>query len=240
MDMTTRAVTLKTTDIGDNDKLLTIYSLEHGKLTVTARGIRKSTAKLKFAREPFCFGNFELAERSGRYTLKTCIQQESFASIASDISSYYSGCAMVDMISTIEQEGQSNSKLFVVLLQALSSLDSGMDSGVVLVKYMLDYLSCSGYNLTIGKCHMCGGEGEYLDVALGGVVCSNCRSNSSLSVAKGATTLLRLIDSIEYSKLGNIRADIVSLEQCLQLLHTYIIHILGKVKCLTSYINLPK
>ncbi len=240
MDIITRAVTLRTTDINDNDKLLTIYSLEHGKLTVTARGIRKSTAKLKFAREPFCFGNFELAEKSGRYVLKSCTQLESFASIASNISSYYAGCAMVDMIATIEQEGQGNAKLFVQLLHALSSLEAGVNSSVVVVKYLLDYLSCSGYNLTIGKCHMCGQTGEYLDVALGGVVCTNCRSTSSLSMSRGVTTLLRLIDSVSYDKLANINCSDIVLEQCLQLLHAYIIHSLGKVKCLTSYINLPK
>ncbi len=240
MDMTTRAVTLKTTDIGDNDKLLTLYSLDYGKITVTARGIRKATAKLKFAREPFCFGSFELAERGGRYTLKSCVQIESFAHIREDIVSYYSGCAMLDMLATIEQEGQSNSGLFVVLLSALAQLEGGANSSVVLVKYMLDYLSCSGYDLTIGRCHMCGKQGEYIDVALGGIVCDQCRTSNSLAISGGANTLLRLISSVGYDKLSNINANSVCLDQCLQLLHTYITHSLGKVKCLTSYINLPK
>lgn len=240
MDMTTRAVTLKTTDIGDNDKLLTIYSLDHGKLLVTARGIRKATAKLKFAREPFCFGSFELTGKGNRYLLKSCVQIESFASITSDIVSYYSGCAMVDMLATIEQDGQGNNRLFVVLLSALAQLEGGSNGSVVLVKYMLDYLACSGYALTIGKCHMCGADGGYIDVALGGIVCSECRTANSLAVGKGATTLLRLIDSLSYDKLSNINCDSIALDQCLQLLHTYISHSLGKVKCLTAYINLPK
>lgn len=240
MDIITRAVTLRTTDINDNDKLLTIYSLDYGKLTVTARGIRKNTAKLKFAREPFCFASFELAQKGDRYTLKSCTQLESFANIRSDIMSYYAGCAITDMLSTIEQTGQSNSSLFVMLLSSLSQLEDGANSAVVLVKFMLDYLSASGYKLTIGKCHMCGGQGEYLDVALGGVVCKQCRTASSLLISSGANTLLRLIDNSSYDKLGNIRTSQQCLDACLQLLHAYIVHSLGKVKCLSAYVNLPK
>ena len=46
MDVTTQAIALRNTDVNENDKLILLYSLEYGKITVHAKGIRKSTAKL--------------------------------------------------------------------------------------------------------------------------------------------------------------------------------------------------
>ncbi|MBQ8505506.1 MAG: recombination protein O N-terminal domain-containing protein, partial [Clostridia bacterium] len=46
MDITTKAIALRATDIKEHDKYILLYSLEHGKISVHARGIRKPSAKL--------------------------------------------------------------------------------------------------------------------------------------------------------------------------------------------------
>ena len=89
MDVTTKAIALRATDYKENDKFVVLYSLEYGKISVHARGVRKGNAKLRYAADQFCFGNYELAVGGDRYTLRNCEQLTSFYALREDIVAYY-------------------------------------------------------------------------------------------------------------------------------------------------------
>ena len=108
MDLITKAIALKTTDYGESDKFILLYSLEHGKISVHAKGIRKAKAKLKFAGDTFCFGNYELAQTGDRFMLKTCEQLESFYTLREDIVCYYSACAIAECIARMVADADAN------------------------------------------------------------------------------------------------------------------------------------
>ena len=63
------ALMLRATDYLENDKILTLLTAERGKITAGIKGVKKAGAKLKFAAQPFCFAEYILAERGGRYTV---------------------------------------------------------------------------------------------------------------------------------------------------------------------------
>ena len=53
-----KAIVLRAANVKDKDKFLQLYSLEQGRITVSMRGVRGDKAKLKSAKEIFCFGEF--------------------------------------------------------------------------------------------------------------------------------------------------------------------------------------
>ena len=55
MEEKCRAIVLRAVDYKDNDKILTLFSLEYGIISSAIRGVKKPKAKLKFAAQPFCF-----------------------------------------------------------------------------------------------------------------------------------------------------------------------------------------
>ena len=55
MEVKTEGLVLRATDYKENDKLLTLFSPTLGKITAGARGVKKPTAKLNFAAQPFAF-----------------------------------------------------------------------------------------------------------------------------------------------------------------------------------------
>ena len=65
MDTTVKGIVLKTKDYKDSDKLVTILTLEKGKILVKARGVKKTKSKLKAFCQSFCFADFELVSSSG-------------------------------------------------------------------------------------------------------------------------------------------------------------------------------
>lgn len=70
-------ICLRAVDFGENDKILTLYLAQKGKVAVKARGCKSQKSKLKYAATPLCFGKYYLAGR-GRYTLAGCDLIDSF------------------------------------------------------------------------------------------------------------------------------------------------------------------
>ena len=62
MEVKVNALVIKSVDYKDNDKILTLYSLENGKITTNIKGVKRAGAKLKFASDPFCFCEYILQE----------------------------------------------------------------------------------------------------------------------------------------------------------------------------------
>ena len=237
MDLTTKAITLKATDYKDNDKLLLIYSLDLGKITVHARGIKKATAKLKFAGEPFCFGQFDLAVSRDRYTLKTCDQIESFYSLREDLLTFYAGCAILETLAVMETEGQANAQVFVSALKSLSHLSNGINAQLVALHFVITYLDLCGYKLQPNFCVTCQGKLDgkaYLDLAQGGFVCDHCQTPNAVVVSRSAKVLFDLLDGLPVDKLKNVNATGNQIKECLQILSTYLSYDFAKNKSLSE------
>ena len=159
MEIKTEAIVLHTVDYKDNDKLLTLFSPTLGKITAGIRGVKKPTAKLAFAAQPFCFAEYVLAEKSGRYTVTSAYLHESFFSIRSDIVRFYAACAAAEVCRTISLENEIYEGLFIGFIECLKSL-SLMEEDVAesLVGFILIALQESGYPLDLGYYEECDGD----------------------------------------------------------------------------------
>ena len=66
------AVVTRAVNYRDHDRVLTLVTRTRGRLTVTAHGCRKPQSKLMPCVQPFCYGEYELGERGGRYYVRAC------------------------------------------------------------------------------------------------------------------------------------------------------------------------
>ena len=226
MDVTTRAVALKATDYKENDKLVLLYSLEYGKISIHAKGVRKSGAKLKFACDQFCFGQYELAQTGGRFTLKTCQQLESFYALREDILAYYAACTIAECLINYTEEGQNDPNVFVVLLRALEQLTVGENPLLVTLKFILDFLELDGFKLNFNDCSVCGKTHAklFLDVERGGIVCDDCRGVRSQQISAKVIACCKMLDGLPYGKLKNLNFTSDMLKEALNLCQIYLSH----------------
>lgn len=240
MDVTTRAVALKATDYKESDKLLLLYSLEYGKISVHAKGARKGTAKLKFACDQFCFGQYELAQTGDRYTLKTCAEVESFYSLREDIVTFYAACAIAECIINYTEEGQSEPKIFVALLKAFQQLTAGVEPLIVTLKFVLDFLELDGFKLDFARCTCCGASAPkmYLDIERGGVTCDGCRGANSLQVSAKTVAACKMLDGFPYEKLKNLNFTLDTLKEALSVCNKYISHSFLPLRSLAELLKL--
>lgn len=238
MDEKINAITLKSTDYRENDKLLWLYSAG-GKICVIAKGVKKAGAKLKFAAEPFCFGEFTLSSAGGRYVLTGCSQIESFFDLRSGLEKYYAGCVMLDAVSRFEEK-DANPPVFLLLLKSLQSLLS-QSSGLVLLKFMLDFLEKSGYRAELDGCNQCGStnfDKLFYDSSFESFVCPACRTAQSQLLSPPVLSTLKMTEKIPLEKITVIKVKDEYIKQALAVLGLYAAPRISKLKSLDHFLSL--
>lgn len=241
MDISTKAIALKTTDFKENDKYVLLYSLEHGKISVHARGVRKSTAKLKFAADQFCFGQYELATSGDRYTLKSCEQIESFYSVREDILSYYSACVIAECLANYTQEGQSEPQLFLETLKALQRLaDNCQNHLLVTLRFLLAFMKIEGFKADFSRCATCGEKSRrlFLDLQSGLIICDKCRTDNAFAISPRAAAVCVMADDMPYDKLGDFNPPQDAVKDALEVMYKYVSHSFTPLRSLPELIKL--
>ena len=159
MEIKTDAIVLQSMDYKDNDKLLTLFSPALGKITAGIRGVKKPTAKLAFCAQPFCFAEYVLAEKGGRYTVTGAYLHESFFDLRLDIDRFYAACAMAEVCRAILMENEEYEGLFVGFIEGLKALALGQeDHAEALISFILVALRESGYPIDLSYLEECDGE----------------------------------------------------------------------------------
>ena len=159
MEIKTEAIVLQSIDYKDNDKLLTLFSPTLGKITAGIRGVKKPKAKLNFAAQPFCFAEYVLAEKGGRYTVTGAYLHESFFELRSDITRFYAACAAAEICKHLAVENEAYEATFIGFIECLKSLClSGGDEAEAVIAFTLVALFESGYPLDLAYEEECDGD----------------------------------------------------------------------------------
>ena len=178
MEIKVNALMLRAADYGENDKILTLLAAGRGKLTAGMKGVKKAGARLKFAAQPFCFAEYVLACRGGRYTVIGCSETESFYDLRTDIMKYCAACAAAEAALALTYEGDGADGIFYSLVNAFTQMCTG-DERRALIAFLLFALDASGYGLSLEKCPFCGkplsAAGDLrFDMPSGAFACAHC------------------------------------------------------------------
>ncbi|MDR3216306.1 MAG: DNA repair protein RecO [Clostridiaceae bacterium] len=217
------ALCVRSTDYSESDKIITLISAERGKIGVYARGVKKPSAKLKFAAAPFCFGEYMLAQgKGGGFILADCAEGESFFGLSSDIARYYAGFTVLEAADKLSNE-IPNVPLLKAALTALTSLSYGGGEAKTLLRFITDVLAASGYLLNFDACAVCGGElsaHAYFDFSAG-AVCGECRPKDGLTISRGALAALKEVCSAHGVVAGSVdgACDAEALELALMIMY---------------------
>ena len=183
MDIKVEALVLRTVDYGENDKIVTLFSIEHGKITARAKGVKRDKAALKFSIQPFAFCEYVLAKKGDRHTITHASLIDSFYEIRKDIVKFYAASAITAILDCILYENIINAELFLYTIQALKELTTGNEIQIF-IAYFLKVLALSGYALQIKSCAACHMPLENIvniDLDSGQFYCRTCHDGAGVS-----------------------------------------------------------
>ena len=119
-----QAIVLRLTDYGEADRVVSLFTLEQGRISGFARGARKSRKRFGGALENFAHLRLQLTQRSSLATLAGADIVSIFPGIRTDLGSI--GCAAYacELAERLTPEGEPNPRLFRLLTRYLERLDA--------------------------------------------------------------------------------------------------------------------
>lgn len=187
------AVVLRSWKLGEADRIISLHTLDHGKVRGVAKGVRRTKSKFGARLEPL--SHIEVQLYRGRGDLDTITQVESidrFVSLRDDPDRFARGEAMLEAVDQVAQDREPDRGLHRMLVGALRTLDQ-RDSPLVVAAFFLKLLAHEGLQPQLDDCVGCGSAGPFksLDFDDGGVRCRGCRRGRPVSEA--ALGLMRRI-----------------------------------------------
>ena len=188
---------------------LELFSPSLGKFFARARGVEKPKAKLAAATQPFCFGEFSLAERAGRYTVTDVYVQDTFFKLAYNLDSFVMGSALLEITSKLAQTGEENLELFKLLLNCLKVMVyENANPSAVFIRFVIESLMISGLGLDFCKCSNCGkvlDDEKHTSLIYDGqgVLCENCSGRTeSVKLSSAEWETLQKIALCDFNELS--------------------------------------
>ena len=222
-DVRVTALVIKAINYSENDKLLTLITLERGKILARLRGCKSPKSKLKFAASPLFFGEYQLVLKDDRFTITGCDAKESFHELTDDTIKYYVASVIMEITNRLTEENSDCSDLFIEVIKSLKILSySNIDPLIILIKGMLNIMKIAGYQLILDKCVICESpDNRYLSFSDGGSVCLSHHKNNNLKVSSELTKFLNIIDKTEISELLTIRGNILLIKESVNTLNMF-------------------
>ena len=204
----------------ENDKILSIFTLERGVVSAKIKGVKKAGAKLKFASEPFCFVEYIISKKGNFNTVIGASLIDSFYPIREDVVKYFCAGAVVEFVKKFYREDIVSTETFIECANALKEIAYGeRNPKEALAKFLVLALETAGYALTEKCCYGCAGEitdRVYFDYRRGAFFCEDCFDGVG-----------REINFITYQTIKNIKekeliVDGQGVDKALRLLDYYI------------------
>jgi DNA repair protein RecO (recombination protein O) len=174
------AVVIKSRNLGEADKLITLYSRERGKVRAVARGARRPRNRLAASTEIFTHGNYLLFANQGLDNISQCEITESFRGLRESLEGAAAATYCLEIVERMTEEEEPGGDLFPFLLAMLRVLAADEEDLELAVRvFELGLLARLGYLPEFSQCVNCGCEvkqGASFSAALGGVLCGDCRT----------------------------------------------------------------
>ena len=221
MDEKFDALVLRTADYGEYDRMLTLFTLQKGKISAAAKGVRRAGAKLRFAAQPFCFAEYVLAVRGERRTVISASNTDGFYALREDVNKFYAAAALCGLCDVLLFENIVNEELFLRAVAALKEMCEG-DELLALLRFFLRALSLSGYALAPLVCADCGQElagRAYFELSEGCFTCAECARGAGVSA--GTLAVLRACGEEEVAACREEELAADGKRRALKLLYAY-------------------
>lgn len=205
--LTDEAIVVGTMDYRESDRIVHLYTKEHGRISGIARGAKKSVKRFGGAFELFArlSVNFRLAENLA--IINSAEPVTIYPGIRKGLDKIAHASYAAELVSALTPERLSNKRVFRLLQTYLEHLDTLPADPSDRHFFEINILNILGYRPHLDSCTGCGAsivvEGGFWSPGGGhGILCGRCsRGGFKLE----GSTLSLLVDSMKTGRFGYVR-----------------------------------
>jgi len=175
---------LRSLRYGEADRILHVYTQDHGRLSVIAKGVRRTRSRFGGRLEPLA--RVELTLHVGRgdiHAIRGAQTVHPHARLRSDARALDVAARGCDAVSRLFGDGEPHPAVYHLLANELALLDADPAAHATranALAFRLKLLLAAGFAPQLSACAACG-AGDHLvgfSGAAGGVVCSGCEATA--------------------------------------------------------------
>ena len=175
-----RGIVLREVYVGEYDKILTLLLKDIGKVSVSARGVRKPKSKLMSATTLFCYADYIIYTGGKYYSISQADTIDGFYNLRNDLETLAYGTFFLELIDkTILEDNPANDILHLLIKSLYQLTKSTVPPQLIARIFELKYLQYNGYTPQTNCCVICGNNTDNLSISSEGIVCENCINLSS-------------------------------------------------------------
>ncbi len=235
----TEAIILRHADLGEADRLLTIFTPARGKLRVVAKGARKPASRKGGHVELFTRSTLLVARARNLDIVSQAETVEAYRALREDLLRSTYAHYIVELLDRFTSDEQESAELYDLLADTLSRLCDAEDPALLARFYELRLLTLAGYQPRLFDCARCGKplreiESESppygFDCGRGGVLCDECapHSRDALPLSLAALKVLRHAARVEWPAFAALKLRLLVAREVEQVMQRYITYILER------------
>jgi DNA repair protein RecO (recombination protein O) len=234
------AIVLRAIEHGDHDKIITFFTLKRGKISLIAKGAKKSIRRFAGILELFSVLNLVWTHGRGRGL--PILQEASIAHALERIRTSITKTAYAsywcELVYNWMEQGQVQPSVYRLLEHTLGELNAGdLCDETLHITFQLRFMVINGFRPSLEHCSICRtpldqfeSPSAVFDVRRGGVICPQCRPPKPglLYLSKGTIMLLRWVLNAPLEKLHRLRFSGQAIRESLAMLEAFVPYHLGK------------
>lgn len=246
----TEGIVLKSSPFGEADLIVTYLTSDYGLLKVFAKSPRKIKSRFGSSLEPLTYSRIAFIGKEDanlpRLTQSDIIK--AFHLLRDDLKCFLSVSEMLELSLGFLPEKETNLKVFKLLLDTLSRLESDCNNKLYYLYYKIRFLEITGYSPRFDACGRCGipvhrftnSPIHNFYVSHGSIMCEKCIGDREGSIRMTDSTLkfYRSLLKWSLSNINRVRAPEFFLSEVNNVINSHIAYILGSPKSF-SFSNMP-
>ncbi|WP_139490485.1 DNA repair protein RecO [Brevibacillus dissolubilis] len=218
---------IRSVNYGESSKVVTLYTREHGKVGIMARGAKKPKSRLAAVSQLFTHGYYlcKKGAGTGMPDLSQGDIAESFKELRQDLVKTAYAAYIAELLDRLTGDQERNPYLFEMLLLLYRYIDEGRDPEILCRIFESKMLIVAGIRPHLHSCTSCGAEREpyVVSITQGGLLCPACTLTDpyAVSVTPGTWKLLRLFQMFDLERLGDIEVKDSTRNQLRFILHRF-------------------
>jgi|SRR6185369_2952235 len=229
MEYRANAIVLRKKEVGETDRLYTLYTDTHGKIQVVAKGVRKGDAKLAGQLENLMQTQVMIVKGRGTGKIAGAVAEKSFVALREDIDTVRRILDTVSVFERIVGLEEKDEELFSLLKEYLSvtnelAKEKKKDKIFLVTEgFLFQLFAHLGYEIETGACVVSGeklrpGENHFFSPSAGGILRGEHLRDTkgAFPISDNAIKLIRLFLKNRLESLTRVQVEESSLREIRQ------------------------
>ena len=223
------AITLKSFELGEADRILSLFSREFGIIKAVAKGLKKANSKFGGRLDLLNVNELVIRKGKGLDTIVHCESEKNFPLLRLDYDKLIYSLFLGELILLFSNEGEPIEEVFDLMVYTLDIMQYSESPLWHTIWFEMHLLTILGYQANLVRCDICQREipdkNDRLGFSLltGSVICDLClRSTSNYKlISDEIRDILLKLKTFDFEKLSGLTPDEKVLKRTQDILKEY-------------------